>query len=137
MTGHQSHSGGEVRRRGGKLHQRAQDVVVQRPRIHLANAHQRRIEPEVFGHTTLELRELVTVAVEKIKHVLRSPDRSLDATHRIPIDQRFETVQPEKHLLRDRGEAFAQRGDLSGDVVRATSHGGFGVRDSQAGETVE
>ena len=89
------------------MHQRAQDVVVQRPRIHLADAHQHRIEPEVFGHTTLELRELVAVAVEKIKHVLRSPDRSLNATHRIPIDERFETVQPEKHLLRDGGEAFA------------------------------
>ena len=129
MTGHQSHRGGEVRRRGRKLHQRAQDVVVQGPRIHLANACQRRVEPEVFGHTTLELRKLVAVTVEKIKHVLRSPDRSLDATHRISIDEHFEAVQPEKHLLRNRGKAFAQRGDLSGDVVGATSHGGFGVRD--------
>ena len=130
MTGHQSHSGGEVRRCRRELHQRAQDVVVQGPRIHLANAHQCRVEPEVFGHTALELREFVAVTVEKIEHVLRSPDRSLDATHRIPIDERFETLQPEKHLLRNRGKAFAQRGDLSGNVVRATSHGGFGVRDS-------
>ena len=91
----------------------------------------------MFGYPALQLRELVAVAVEKIKHVLRSTDRSLDTTHRIPIDEHFETIQPDEHLLRDRGKAFTHRGDLSGDIVRTTSHGGFGVRDGQTGETVK
>ena len=131
---HQPDGVRQRRRARPDLHQRRDDVVVQRPRIHLPHAGEHVCEAEEFGHPPFELGQLVGVAVEQVEHVLRGAHRTLDAAQRVPVDQRTQPGQRNKHLLGCRSESLAQRGGLRGDVVAAASHHQVAVADRPLGQ---
>ena len=55
---------------GDQLHQRGDDVEVERARVDLADAGEHAVEAEVLGDPPLELGQLGVVAVEQVEHVL-------------------------------------------------------------------
>ena len=108
--------------------------MVQRPRIDLPDAGENLCEAQEFGDLPLELGQLVGIAVEQVEHVLRGAHRALDAAQRVPVDQRTQPRQRNKHLLGRRRESLAQRGGLRGDVVAATRHHQVAVADRPLGQ---
>ncbi len=70
----------------------------------------------------LQLSQFRRVAAEQVEHVLRGAHRALDSAQRVAVDQLAQSSQRDQGLLRGRGEPFAQRGGLRGDVVTAAGH---------------
>ena len=98
-AGHQPDGGGEVARAGGGLHERRDDVEVERARVDLADAGEDVLEAEVAGDALLEIGQLGRVAVEQVELVLGSADRSLDAAQRVARDQVVGAAQDQLDLL--------------------------------------
>ena len=64
------------------MHERTDNLVVHRTRIHLSHGTEYLAEPEVLRDERFELLQLRLVAVKKIQHVLRGSHRPLDSAKR-------------------------------------------------------
>ena len=119
------------------MHERGEGVVIQRPRIHLTHTRQHVIETKVLGHITFKRCQFRAVAVKKIEHVLRCPDRTLDSAKRVARNEFLEARERLQQFIGHRGETLTERGHLCRNIVRAASHGGLGIGNGKTGQTIE
>ncbi len=122
---------------GRCLHECADDVEIERPRVDLPDAVQHPLEAEVRGDGGLERGELRRVAVEQVEHVLPGAHRALDAAQRVPRDQLLDPLERDQQLFAGRRESLAERGCLRRHVVTAADHHQFGVLGGEPGQPGE
>ena len=135
VAGHQPDGVRQRRWSGAELHQCRDGVVVQRSRIHLADAVQDRGETKVLGDPTFEVAQALLVAAEQIQHVLAGPHRTLDAAQRIAGDEFPNALQCNQCFLGRRCEPLTQGGGLGGDIVTAPGHHQIPVVDCPLGQS--
>ena len=87
VPGHEPDGLGERRGAGAELHERGDDLVVERARVDLTDRVEGAGEAEVRGDPALELGHLAGVSAEQVEHVLRRAHRALDAAQRVPLQQ--------------------------------------------------
>ena len=122
VAGHQADGLRERRRARAELHQRGDDLVVQRARVHLPHRVKGAGEAEVGGDALLELGHAGGVAVEQVEHVLRGAHGALDAAQRVALEQRLHALQRHQQFVGGGGETLAQRRGLRGDIVAPAGH---------------
>lgn len=108
--------------------------MVERTRIHLADARENIGETEELGDPSFQFRQSRGVPVEQVEHVLRGAHRALDAPQRIAVDQFAYALQRDQALFGGRREALAQRRGLSRHIVRTSGHHEIPVDDGPLGE---
>ena len=87
----------------------------------------------MLGHAGLQISQRRRIAAEQIEHVLGGAHRAFDATQRVAVDEVDQAVVGHEHFVGGRGEAFAQRGGLGGDIVGAPGHRYVCVLRGEAG----
>ena len=127
MARHQPDRRGERRRARGELHERGDDVEVERAGVDLADAVEHAGEAEVLGDAAFEIGEAGGIAVEEVEHVLCGAHRALDPAQRVAGAQVLQPVVGDEQLVGGAREALAERGGLGGDVVAAPGHHQLGV----------
>ena len=111
--------------------------MIERTRVHLPDRQQHPIEAQVLSNLGFKFTESRGVPTDQIQHVLRRSNWALDATQRVPGEQRFQPVECSEQLVGERREPFAQRGHLGGNIVRASGQRNFVVLDGQLSEPSE
>ena len=99
LAGHQPDRERQVGRARRGLHQRADDIEIERAGVHLAHVGEHRLEAEVLGDAALQPVEALAVAVEQVEHVLLGADRALDPPQRVAGEEVVDPVQRLEQLL--------------------------------------
>lgn len=117
VPGHEAESLGEAGGGGGDAVERGDNLEVEAAGVDLADVGEDAGDAEVGGDAVFEVDDFVGVAFEEAELVELGADGAFEPADGVGVEELLELVGGEEHFFAEHGEAFAEGGDLGGDVV--------------------